>query len=85
MAILAWRWVNGIVIEPERCSAADADDEVVRRAFRHYRGVAGMVAVIGAWPGYRIGLAFVARPGARVVGVVMVSGTDLVGEAGCSA
>ena len=41
-----------------------------------------MVAAIRVSPRYRAGLALVARVGPRVVGFVMLSGTDLVDDAG---
>lgn len=74
--------MDDIFIEPERSSDADALGDVVRRAFVHQPGVAEMVAAIRASPRYRGGLAFIARAGDRVVGFVMLSGTDLVDEAG---
>lgn len=81
-----------VLIEVERESDAAAIHDVVARAFAHQAGVAEMVDAIRASDRYRPGLAFVARagdcaragdrPGDSVVGFVMLSGTDLVGEAG---
>lgn len=74
--------MDTVIIEAEQPADAGAIDRVVRRAFAHHPGVAEMVTEIRASPWYRPGLAFVARLGSDVVGFVMLSGTDLVDEAG---
>jgi putative acetyltransferase len=76
------RVVGELVVEAEQVADHAAVDEVVRRAFAHHPGVADMVAAIRVSPRYRPGLALVARVGLRVVGFVMLSGTDLVDDAG---
>ena len=70
------------MIGAERLADHAAVGEVLRRAFAHQPGVADMVAAIRVSPRYRAGLALVARVGPRVVGFVMLSGTDLVDDAG---
>jgi putative acetyltransferase len=79
---LAWATMSDVVIEAEQPADADAIDRVVRRAFAHHPEVADMVAAIRASPRYRSGLSFVARLGTRVVGFVMLSGTDLADDTG---
>jgi putative acetyltransferase len=74
--------VGEIVIEPELRTDVDAIHQVVARAFAHHPQVADMVAAIRRSPRYRPGLALVARDGKRVVGFVMLSGTDLVDDGG---
>lgn len=74
--------MSGVVIEAERQADADAVEGVVRTAFAHHPEVADMVAAVRASPRYRPGLAFVARADTRVVGFVMLSGTDLADDAG---
>lgn len=74
--------MDDFVIEAERLADHAAVGEVLRRAFAHQPGVADMVAAIRVSPRYRAGLALVARVGPQVVGFVMLSGTDLVDEAG---
>jgi len=76
------RVVGEFVVEAERFADHAAVDAVVRRAFAHHPGVADMVAAIRGSPRYRPGLALVARIGPRVVGFVMLSGTDLVDDTG---
>ncbi len=70
------------LIEAEQPDDQAAVDDVVRRAFAHHEEVADMVAAIRASPRYRPGLALVARAGHDVAGFVMLSGTDLVDDAG---
>lgn len=74
--------MGDFVIESEQCADHVAIGDVVRRAFAGHPEVADMVAAIRASPRYRSGLALVARAGHRVVGFVMLSGTDLVDDAG---
>ena len=74
--------MDGLLIEPEQPSDHARIAEVVRRAFSSQPGVDVMVAAIRVSPRYRQGLAFVARADDRVVGFVMISGTDLVGADG---
>jgi putative acetyltransferase len=69
-----------IVIEAEQPGDAEAIDGVVRAAFAHHLEVGDMVASIRASHRYRPGLALVARVGTKVIGFVMVSGTDLVAD-----
>ena len=69
-------------IEAEQDADHAAVDEVVRRAFAGRPEVADMVVAIRASPRFRPGLALVARVGDRVAGFVMLSGTDLVDDAG---
>ena len=74
--------MGDVVIEAEQVADDAAVDDVVRRAFAHQPGVAEMVAAIRGSPRYRPGLALVARVGHRVAGFVMLSGADLVDDAG---
>lgn len=74
--------VGDVVIEPEQRSDHAAVADVVRRAFAEEPQVAGMVSAIRESRRYRGGLAFVARADRRVVGFVMLSGTDLVDDEG---
>jgi putative acetyltransferase len=76
------RVVGDFVVEAEQFADQAAVDGVVRRAFAHHPEVADMVAAIRVSPRYRPGLALVARVGRQVVGFVMLSGTDLVDDAG---
>ena len=76
------RVVGEFVVEAEQFADHAAVDDVVRRAFAHHPEVADMVAAIRGSPRYRPGLALVARVGPQVVGFVMLSGTDLVDDAG---
>jgi predicted N-acetyltransferase YhbS len=68
------------IIKAEKPADAETIDGVVRAAFAHHPGVADMVSAIRASHRYRPGLALVARIGSRVMGFVMVSGTDLVAD-----
>jgi putative acetyltransferase len=74
--------VGGIAIEVEQASDHAAIAEVVGRAFADEPEVVTMVSAVRGSSRYREGLAFVARLEDRVVGFVMLSGTDLVDEAG---
>jgi putative acetyltransferase len=74
--------VDDFVIEAEQDADHAPVDDVVRRAFAGRPEVAEMVAAIRASPRFRPGLALVARVGDRVAGFVMLSGTDLVDDAG---
>ncbi len=74
--------MGDVVIEAEQGADHAAVDDVVRRAFADRPEVADMVAAIRASPRFRPGLALVARVGDRVAGFVMLSGTDLVDDAG---
>jgi putative acetyltransferase len=74
--------VDDFVVEAERGADLAWVDDVVRRAFAPRSEVADMVAAIRASPRFRPGLALVARVGDRVAGFVMLSGTDLVDDAG---
>lgn len=74
--------MDDVVIESEQPADHDAVDEVVRRAFAHHPEVADMVAAVRVSPQYRAGFALVARVGRQVVGFVMLSGADLVDDAG---
>jgi putative acetyltransferase len=76
------RVVGDFVVEAEQFLDQAAVDGVVRRAFAHRPEVADMVAAIRVSPRYRPGLALVARVGHQVVGFVMLSGTDVVDDAG---
>jgi putative acetyltransferase len=82
MADLEWKIMNDVVVEAEQPADADAVDGVVRAAFADHPEVADMVAGIRTSPLYRPGLAFVARAGTRVVGFVMLSGTDVTDDVG---
>lgn len=70
------------VIEAEQDADHANVDDVVRRAFAHRPEVADMVGAIRASGRFRPGLALVARVGDKVAGFVMVSGTDLLDDAG---
>lgn len=70
------------MIEPEQLGDHAAVSAVLRRAFAQQPRVADMVAAIRVSPRYRADLALVARVGPRVVGYVMLSGTDVVDEGG---
>jgi putative acetyltransferase len=74
--------VDDFVIEAEQDADHATVDDVVRRAFADRPAVAKMVAAIRASPRFRPGLALVARVGDTVAGFVMLSGTDLVDDAG---
>lgn len=74
--------MDDLVIDAELPTDHAAVDEVVRRAFASEPKVAEMVAAIRVSPRYRTGFALVARADNRVVGFVMLSGTDLVDDAG---
>ncbi|EWT02425.1 acetyltransferase [Intrasporangium oryzae NRRL B-24470] len=74
--------MDDLVIDAELPADHAAVDEVVRRAFAKEPKVADMVAAIRVSPRYRAGFALVARADDRVVGYVMLSGTDLVDDAG---
>jgi putative acetyltransferase len=74
--------VSAVLIEPEQADDHGAIADVVGRAFAHHPEVVDMVAAIRASPRYRPGLALVARLDDRVVGFVMLSGTDLVDDSG---
>jgi putative acetyltransferase len=70
--------MSDITVEAEQPVDAEAINGVVRAAFAHHLEVGDMVAAIRASPRYRPGLALVARVVSKVIGFVMVSGTDLV-------
>lgn len=74
--------MGDFVIEAEQGTDHAIVDGLVRRAFVDRPEVAEMVAAIRASQRYRPGLALVARIGDSVVGFVMLSGTDLVDDAG---
>lgn len=74
--------MQSFVIEAEHDADHATVDDVVRRAFAHHPEVADMVAAIRASPRFRPGLALVARVGDTAAGFVMLSGTDLVDDAG---
>ena len=73
--------MGDFIIEAEQEADHAAVEDVVRRAFERPE-VAHMVAAIRASPRFRPGLALVARVGDRVAGFVMLSGTDVVDDAG---
>jgi putative acetyltransferase len=73
---------DDLVVEAEQPADHDAIGEVVGRAFAHHPEVAGMVAAIRASRRYRREFALVARVHSALVGFVMLSGTDLVYDAG---
>lgn len=73
---------DDLVVEAEQPDDYDAIGEVVGRAFAHHPEVVDMVAAIRASRRYERGFAFVARVHSAVVGFVMLSGTDLIDDAG---
>jgi putative acetyltransferase len=72
--------VDEIVVDAEQDADHAAVDEVARRAFAGRPEVSDMVSAIRASPRFQQGIAFVARVENRVVGFVMLSGTDLVDD-----
>lgn len=74
--------MEDVIVELERPEDAADVDAVVRLAFAHEMAVADMVGAIRRSRRYRSELAFVARSDDRVVGFVMLSGTDLIDDGG---
>ena len=74
--------MDDFVIEAEQDADHATVDDVVRRAFAERPEVAEMVAAIRASPRFWPGFALIARVDGTVAGFVMLSGTDLVDDAG---